>query len=160
MTVKKPMTTKDWFRSIRGIDARVRAMEAQKERFMSLAMRAGVGSFEATRVSGTGNRSRVENGVIDSVDIDDEISRDIQAMLRMRQDVVFVISEIEDVRLREVLTMYYLSNWTWMHIADERGCDVRWVHVLHAKALAEARKVLSKNQALVHCYSLSDCDIV
>lgn len=153
---EKPVTMKDWFRSIRGIEARIRAKEAQRDRFRALAMRAGVGSFEATRISGTGNRSRVESGVIDALDVEERIREDICAMLKMREDVAFVIDQMEDTRYRSVMDMYYLSGWTWMHIADEMRYDVKWVQRLHGRALLEARVILNMHPEIVRRNRIED----
>lgn len=153
---EKPVTMKDWFRSIRGIEARIRAKEAQRDRFRALAMRAGFGSFEATRISGTGNRSRVESGVIDALDVEERIREDICAMLKMREDVAFVIDQMEDTRYRSVMDMYYLSGWTWMHIADEMRYDVKWVQRLHGRALLEARVILNMHPEIVRRNRIED----
>lgn len=153
---EKPVTMKDWFRSIRGIEARIRAKEAQRDRFRALAMRAGVGSFEATRISGTGNRSRVESGVIDALDVEERIREDICAMLKMREDVAFVIDQMEDTRYRSVMDMYYLSGWTWMHIANEMRYDVKWVQRLHGRALLEARVILNMHPEIVRRNRIED----
>lgn len=153
---EKPVTMKDWFRSIRGIEARIRAKEAQRDRFRALAMRAGVGSFEATRISGTGYRSRVETGVIDALDVEERIREDICAMIKMREDVAFVIDQMEDTRYRSVMDMYYLSGWTWMHIADEMRYDVKWVQRLHGRALLEARVILNMHPEIVRRNRIED----
>lgn len=153
---EKPVTMKDWFRSIRGIEARIRAKESQRDRFRALAMRAGVGSFEATRISGTGNRSRVESGVIDALDVEERIREDICAMLKMREDVAFVIDQMEDTRYRSVMDMYYLSGWMWMHIANEMRYDVKWVQRLHGRALLEARVILNMHPEIVRRNRIED----
>ena len=153
---EKPITMKDWFRSMRGIEARVRSKEAQRDRFRDLAMRAGVGSFEATRISGTSNRSRAESGVIESLDVEDRIREDIRAMLKAQEDVSFIIDQISDTRYRSVMDMYYMSGWTWMHIADEMRYDITWVQRLHGMALLEAKRILQQYPEIVHRNLLSD----
>ena len=63
------MDVKEWFRQLPQIEARIRAKRAQVRKYRELAARA-TSSTEATRISGSSNRSRVEDAVVNICDLE------------------------------------------------------------------------------------------
>lgn len=148
------MTVKEWFRSVRGIEPRIRSKEEQIRRYRDMAERA-TGSMTALRVSGGESRSKVESGVVGYIMAETAIGDELWKLVQLRRDVMAVISAMPDQRYRDVMEWHYLTGWTWERIAAEMQREVQWVYVLHGYALNSAREIL-KSSMLVHVYSLSD----
>lgn len=147
------MDVKDWFRQMPQIEARIRSKDAQVRKYRDLATRA-TSSMEATRVSGTGNRSRVEDAVVRICDLQVDATEELEQLRRYRRDVMAVIRRIQDVRHRDILEMHYVTGWSLQRIADEMHYQVRWVQILHGQAMNEARKVLRGMPETIRFYSL------
>lgn len=147
------MDVKDWFRQMPQIEARIRSKDAQVRKYRDLATRA-TSSMEATRVSGTGNRSRVEDAVVRICDLQVDATEELEQLRRLRRDVMAVIRRIQDVRHRDILEMHYVTGWSLERIAEEMHYHVRWVQILHGQALTDARNVLRTMPETVRFYSL------
>lgn len=134
------MTAKEQLNAIRIEDKAIQDAQDRCGNWFDAATR-GTGSMEAERVSGTGERSRVESAVCRMVDFEREqcLTARIDALVDMRQEAERIIARIESPRFRQVLTLRYLQfeswTWTWERIASEIGCSVRTIHVLHGWAL-------------------------
>jgi DNA-directed RNA polymerase specialized sigma24 family protein len=134
------MTAKERLNLIRIEDKAIQDAQDRCGNWFDAATR-GTGSMEAERVSGTGERSRVESAVCRMVDFEREqhLTARIDALVDMRKEAERIIARIESPRFRQVLTLRYLQfeswTWTWERIAAEMGCSVRTIHVLHGWAL-------------------------
>lgn len=147
------MDVKSWMRQLPMIEARIRAREAQIQKYRDMATRA-TSSMEATRVSGTGSRSRVESAVVRICDLERDVMGDMDELRRYRRDVMAVIQRVPDVRHRDILEMHYITGWSLQRIADEMHYQVRWVQILHGQALNEAMAALRDMPETVRFYSL------
>lgn len=151
------MTVKDWLRSLVGIESRIWSKLEQIKKYRDLGT-AITSATNSARVSGGKGGSRVELGAVGAADAGLAADDELIQLYRLRRDIMSVINAIADQRQRDVLEMHYVTGWTFQAIADAKGYDVRWAHVLHGMALASTRKILheEKFSQLVHFYSLSD----
>ncbi len=158
------MTAKERLNLIRIEDKAIQDAQDRCGNWFDAATR-GTGSMEAERVSGTGERSRVESAVCRMVDFEREqhLTARIDALVDMRQSAERVIARIESPRFRQVLTLRYLQfeswAWTWERIAAEMRCPKTTVYELHGWAL-QAYETARKRPALprtgVSCPELRD----
>lgn len=134
------MTAKEQLNAIRDEDRAIQNAIDRVDNWYDAATR-GTGSMEAERVSGTGERSRVESAVCRMMDYEREqhLTARIDALADMRQAAERVIARIEAPRFRQVLTLRYLQTeswtWTWERIAAEMRCPKTTVYELHGWAL-------------------------
>lgn len=147
------MDVKDWLRMLPQIEARIRAKEEQIRKYRVMATRA-TSSTEATRISGSSNRSRVEDAVAWICDLEEDAQEDLRELYRYRRDVMRLIGKLPDVRHRDILEMHYVTGWSLRRIAEEMHYDVRWVQILHGLALNAAREALRSMPETVRFYSL------
>lgn len=147
------MNVKDWLRQLPQIEARIRSKETQIRKYREMATRA-TSTIEATRVSGTGSRSRVEDAVVHICDIEQSVRDDLAELARYRRDVMAVISRVTEVKRRDILEMHYVTGWSLRRIADEMHYQERWVQILHGMALNDAREILRDMPETVRIYSL------
>ena len=141
------MTAKEQLNAIRIEDKAIQDAQDRCGNWFDAATR-GTGSMEAERVSGTGERSRVESAVCRMVDFEREqhLTARIDALVDMRQSAERVIARIESPRFRQVLTLRYLQfeswTWTWERIAAEMRCPKTTVYELHGWALQAFEKAM------------------
>lgn len=138
------MTAKEWLRQARGIDRRIDETQERLERMKA--------RLEAGRMSNLSGMPR--GGAIDwtvtadkVIDLERRLNGQIREMCRLKQDAMDAIDRVEESRLREVLELYYLDGYKWEDVARVMGYEMRWVHVLHGRALLQIR-VPEENRTL------------
>jgi len=139
------MTAKDELNAIRAEDRAIQKELERMDAWYDFATRA-TGSMEAERISGTGERSRVEAAVCRMIDYEREqhLTARIDALADMRQAAERIISRIESPRFRQVLRLRYLQmeswTWSWRRIASVMGLPLTTVYELHGWALQAYEK--------------------
>lgn len=141
------MTAKEYLQSVRqanaDADRRISRLEAYRE-----AAAYGTGRREATRISGTPQRSRVEDNVCAMIDYEREhclMARANQAVDQYtdrRDQAAAIIRCIPRAEYREVLYRYYIDGLTWQQVADQMGVGLRTVHRLHGWALVVFERLM------------------
>lgn len=76
------------------------------------------------------------------IQMQQEINAEIDTLIDTKQDIRNVINQLTNPHYRALLEMRYLCFDTWEAIADALHYDVRWVHVLHGRALQEVGRIL------------------
>ena len=94
-------------------------------------------SIHAERVSGTQQRSPMENAVIKLIDLEHEIDADIDRLVNLKRELATFISQMDNQAYRVLLELRYLGGNTWEEVSKIMGYDLRWVYRLHGKALQE-----------------------
>jgi len=102
---------------------------------------SGTGSYEAERVSGTNEHSKVETYACKAADLSAKIDRSIARSLDIKKEIYEAIMTVEDNDLRLLLKLRYLEFKKWGAIADEMNyCEYHLRHRLHKKALSRVKK--------------------
>lgn len=123
------------------------SVRAKRERIRTLRELAtsAVGRLEAARVSGSGERSRIESCVVEIDALEREIDIDLNTQIRKRREVERVIRAVEDPRLRTLLELRHLSGLSWAEIAERMHYSEYHVrHVLQWRALDAADAARTK----------------
>lgn len=116
---------------IRAAEERLKALRARAERIRSAAPRAAGGRG--------GRRGGWADAIGDICDAEADYAAQVAALYNVQRQVKAAIEGVEDVRLRTLLELRYLSFWTWPRIAEALGYDVRNVTRLHNAALRAVR---------------------
>ena len=75
-------------------------------------------SMEAERISGTGERSRVETLMIRKIDLERQLDDSIDDLNAQRYRIQNAIDRIEDPDQRSLLDMRYIDGKRWLFIMD------------------------------------------
>lgn len=132
---------KQYLRQLTRKDKRINALMERREHYQSMACR-GTSSYTAERVSGTGQRSRVEDYAIKLIDLDKEVGREICRYVDLTREIEGMIKQLPDDRHRDILAWRYINGWDWDRIAGAMRYDLRWVFRLHGEALSEFTRIL------------------
>lgn len=131
------MDAKQYLSQAYYLDKRINSKIEQVASLRELASKA-TASIHAERVSGTSQRSPMENAVLKLIDLEYEINDDIDQLVDLKRELNAFISEIDNHAYRIVLELRYLNGNTWEEVSDAMGYDLRWIYRLHGKALQEA----------------------
>lgn len=126
------MTAKEFLRRARSVDRRVDEAQERVDRLRA--------KLEAGRMSSVTGMPR--GGVADWTETADKllelervVNQQTRELVRWKLAAIDAIDAVEEVRLREVLDLYYIDGLTWEQVAQKMGLDQRWVFRLHGKAL-------------------------
>ena len=128
------MNAKEFFENIRRIDRRIQNLQLLHEHYMDMACRA-TSRAEATRLSGTSQRSRVADYGVKLVDLERELQQEIEQLYETRRIASAAMNSLSDQRLRDVVELRYFRGYPWDKIARPMGYERRYVWRLNARAL-------------------------
>lgn len=130
------MTAKEFLRRARGMDRRV---DEATERVMRLRARLEAGRMAQISDMPRGGGSDWTDTANALIDLEQQMNARIREMVREKRLAMEAIEAVEEIRLREVLELYYLSGYTWEKVAETMGVSDRHVKRLHGKALLKVK---------------------
>ncbi len=128
------MTTKEYLSQAFRLDQRINSKLEQVSSLRDLATKA-TASIHAERVSGTKQRSPMENAIVKLIDLEHEIDADIDKLVDLKREIIEVINSVEQPEYHLLLELRYLSYKTWEEIAEMMNYSWRNIHYVHGKAL-------------------------
>ena len=131
---ERPLDVRMMLRDVRHCQRRTLTLCARAEKYREMAMQA-TGRTDAIRVSGTGERSKVEKYILELWDVHNELQQEIAQLMKKSKEAEKLIQTLADDRHRAVLELRYLCAMTWEEIAAKLHFTVRWAHKLHREAI-------------------------
>lgn len=128
--------------SVHAAEQELKLLEAKKRHYIDLAtsIGSGIGSAISGKPSGA---SRVEAAAVGLTDLLTEIDVKIAGYVDLIRKAEKLIAKLPQAKHRQVLTLRYLSGWSWPSIRDEMGYkDPKSVFRVHGYALLELQKVM------------------
>jgi len=126
---------KDYLNRARSLRQQIDAAQEQIIRLQSMATRT-TGTYQALRVSGTTERSKLENAAVDLADLGDAVADKIVEFRAAYKEIAAVIDGVSEPNSRQLLTLRYLCFMTWEEVAEKMNLSDRWVRGrLHGTAL-------------------------
>lgn len=143
------MSARAFMERVVSANRRILSMQELASRYREMAMRT-TGSMQAVRVSGTMERSRVEDGVCALMDVCRDIEDEAQRLRRIISETNAVIDRLTDASEREVLELRYLSGLKWEDVARRMMYDERQVRRIHVRALEHVQREMDCMEYAVH----------
>ncbi|MBR1553187.1 MAG: hypothetical protein IJ631_04160 [Schwartzia sp.] len=137
------MDAKEYLRQAYRLDQAISSKIEQISSLRELATKA-TAALGTEPVSGSRNPHRLEDAIGKIVDLENEIDRDVDCLIETKRKIMGIIGELGNAEHRILLEQRYLCYNSWAEIAEKMGFGLRWVHILHGRALAEADKIFSK----------------
>lgn len=137
------MTAKDYLRQVRQANYQADKNISRLEHFREAAC-YGTGRKEAERISGSTQRSRVEENVCRMIDLERRLqerglmvkaNQAVDAFVDRRQEATAIICRIPQPQYRELLMLYYIDGLEWHQVASVQRCSLRHAFRVHGSAL-------------------------
>ncbi|MCR5487435.1 MAG: DUF1492 domain-containing protein [Lachnospiraceae bacterium] len=132
------MTAKEYlnraYKINRRVTAKMKRLEALKD--MVTRMNATLSDMPG---SPNMDRSELEEIMAKIVDLENDTCSEIDRLVTVMKEVMNAINSVEDANCQIVLEYRYLCFRSWEDIADELGCSMRNVYILHSKALESVK---------------------
>lgn len=130
------MTAKEYLSQAYRIDQRINSKLEQIVSLRALATKA-TSTLSDTPPSGTRNVHSMEDTIAKMVDLENEINVDIDTLVDLKREFVFIIKKISNPEYQTLLELRYLCFKTWEQIAVEMGYSLQHIFRIHDKALKE-----------------------
>lgn len=135
------MTAKEYLSQARNLKNRISCKLQRLEELNDLATRCT--AVMSGMPHSHGNSTSTMADTIDKIiDLQNEISGDMNGMLNMQKEIADVIQQVENKDQQAVLEKRYLCYQTWECIATDMSFDESWVYRLHSKALNSVQNLL------------------
>lgn len=165
------MTAKEYLEPLRFLDREVHMLLTEMERLTDLTDRRQniidaytriTANIANGRVQDDPERSRVEDCAVALTEIERAdgdvregirlrvagLDAQIKRLLAYREEAQGRIEQVDKPHYRQVLQNRYINNLKWDTIADVMKYDVRWVLILHGRALQDFDRLLWGNGAV------------
>ncbi len=129
------MSVKNFLKQVQRIDRRISSKTEQVKVLRSLAADAGT-IIDKNFVKKSGDKQRMEAIIVKIVDLENEIKKDLQEFLDLKQRAVSLIKILENSDYQVILELRYLCSKTWEEISEITHFSPQHVYRLHYKALS------------------------
>lgn len=126
------MTAKEFLGQAWHIDRRIERRKEERDRLLA---RLTAGRTASLTGMPRGGGSDWTNAVSRVIEMEREINAEIVELCRVKSEVNAAISQVQDVRYRELLELRYRNYYSWDKIAREMNFEVRHIYRLHGEAL-------------------------
>lgn len=128
------MDTKDYLSQLWTLDKNINYKLLELSRLRSMTTKV-TASFSDMPRSATRNVHSMENAISRLIDLEDEINRDVDYFVDLKEDILFTINNIDYPQHRLVLEMRYIHNMSFEKIAAELDYCPAHIYRLHNEAL-------------------------
>jgi hypothetical protein len=118
------MNAKEYLSQAFWLDQRIDSKLQQLDSLKSLAMKVTT-TYGQERVSGTKEKSPMENTIVKLIDLEREIDKDIDKLVDLKREIIDIINQVENPTYRLLLELRYISGNTWEDIAEKMQYDLR-----------------------------------
>ncbi|MGN0595762.1 MAG: DUF1492 domain-containing protein [Ruminiclostridium sp.] len=133
------MTAKEYLSRYRYINLNIGSKVEQRKRLLELAT-----CVSPSNGGSSGKAAdRVGNVVSKIADLEAEINEQIDKLVDTKREIEETISQVQNERLRLILTERYINGKRWEVIAVAHNIELRWLYRLHGKALKEVSKIIA-----------------
>ena len=130
------MTAKEYLGQAFRLDQRINSKLEQVMSLRDLATKA-TSTLSDIAPSGTRNVHQMEDIIVKIVDLENEINRDIDALVDLKREMVSVIKSVANPEYQTILELRYLCFRTWEQIAVDMNYSIQHIYRLRDKALKE-----------------------
>jgi DNA-directed RNA polymerase specialized sigma subunit len=132
MTAKEYLTQTIWLN--KSIDSKLEYLESLKQLTMKVTASYSQDKPEKKQ---QGKKCAMEEALVKVMDLENEVTADIDRLIDLKRGIGEYIRELEDPRHRLILEHRYLNNKSWEEVREIIGFDKRWIYRIHKEALKE-----------------------
>ena len=135
------MTAKEYLSQARYLDNRIKSKLLQIDSLNELATRC-TPSYSDMPKSPNREGSRMESAILDIIELEDEISKDVVELVALKKEIVEVIKQVGNTEYQTLLEERYLCFITWEQIAVDLSFSMQHTFRMHDSALKEIDAML------------------
>ena len=78
------------------------------------------------------------------MDLESRIAEEVDRLVDMKTEIRDLIDKVDDHDQRMLLRYRYIHFYTWEEISAEMNYGLRWVYILHGRALESVNNILKE----------------
>jgi DNA-directed RNA polymerase specialized sigma subunit len=141
------MTPKSYLNQAYRLEQRIRLDKEEIEQLQALSVNVSSPSFEEHYNPNRNTEASFMKTLEKVWKYQDKVNDELDLLLNLKAEIRDVISEVQNVDERLVLTYRYIKNYTWTKIGEELHVDERTVRRWHNRALAHV--ILPENPTII-----------
>ena len=138
------MNAKEYLSRISGIDRRINSLINRRDELKTLAERCTISLSAAP--GGGGDGRGLENNVQKILLLEEQIDEEIERLIGIKAETLYLISRMDDIRLENLLEMRYVDGKSWAEIESELDISETSITRLHQQALKNFQNVLNEKE--------------
>ena len=138
------MNAKEYLSRISGIDRRINSLINRRDEMKTLAERCTISLSAAP--GGGGDGRGLENNVQKILLLEEQIDEEIERLIGIKAETLYLISRMDDIRLENLLEMRYVDGKCWAEIESELDISETSITRLHQQALKNFQNVLNEKE--------------
>ena len=139
------MTAKEYLLQAYLLDQRIDSKIEQVEALRCLTTKS-TAVIRSNPVSGGGNDNFFEDVIIRIVDMEREISEEINRLVELKNEITGVINQVGDPEWQTLLELRYLCYKDWPEIINTMNRGKTTIHRMHNKAMEKIEKIIANKQ--------------
>ena len=129
------MTAQQYLSQAYRLDQRVQLDQSELDNLRTLAASVGSPGFEEHYNTNHPTDAPFVKTLEKIWEMEQKISAELSQLILLKQEILMVLSKVDDVDERLVLTYRYLKNMSWTEISEELGVSDRTIRRWHERAL-------------------------
>jgi len=139
------MNAREYLKQAYRLDQRINSKIEQVESLNALATKCT--ATITGMPHGGGQASGMSDTVAKIIDLQAEINGDVDRLVDLKREIGRAIGAVQDAEHQTLLEKRYLCFLSWEQIAVDMSYSLRWVHIVHSRALADADRMLRERGA-------------
>ena len=116
------------------LESRIAELTAEMQRIKSVVL------SDTPKGKGKSNE-RLEYIIDEKQQLINDYKNQILLNQKLMHNIEAAINSLTDERFRMILSMRYLDGRTWEYIADNMNYNLKWIYILHERALNKIKDV-------------------
>ena len=137
------MNAKQYLKQAYRLNEMINSNQAELDNLRSLSTSISSPDLSKDVVQTSKQTDKIGSIVAKIVDLDNEITIEIDKFVDLKAEIRGRISQIENKDERLVLQNRYLNFMTWERLAESLDFTTQWVHEIHKRALINFEKLFN-----------------
>lgn len=142
------MNAHNYLNQARYLDMQINSKIEQVSALNDLATKCTTTISDMPRTPSNG-KSRIEDTILKIIDLQDDINRDIDALVDLKREISVTIKMVDNPIYQTLLENRYLSFQTWEEIAVGMRYSIQQVYRIRDSALKEVARVLKVERNVI-----------
>lgn len=139
------MKAKEYLKQIHKLEKMIENKMIEREQWFSIA--TGTSSVMCgERVQTSGNKQKMADSIGNYIDIENEIIKYINDLVKKRDDVISTIEQL-DVTEYDVLHRIYVQNQNIDDVSEAYDKTYSWATTLHGRALKHVQNIIDERES-------------
>ena len=139
------MRAKDYFKRVLAAETELKMIRAKIRHYQDIGYSITGGSMDSPVVSHSRGSSRVESAAMGIFDATRALEEQMKEYLSVIREAERIVSQVPQMKYREILTLKYMAGWSFRSISDELHYeDPKSIYKAHGYALSAAQKIIDK----------------